>query len=254
MAFADNKTAVIILAAGLGIRMRSNKAKVLHKILGRPMILYAVDTAQKIAGDDVIVVVGNQAEKVREIVSKEAQIKYAYQDKQLGTGHAVLCALPYIPEHCKDVVILCGDVPLVTAETIFMLIANHLSHRRDITVLAVEIKNPAGYGRILKNKSGQVCGIIEEADATAEQKKINTINTGIYCVKRGILADSLQKITANNRQGELYLTDIVAVGYKENKNVGVFIGNDAREFYGINDRQDLNRVEILMQERLINKS
>jgi bifunctional UDP-N-acetylglucosamine pyrophosphorylase/glucosamine-1-phosphate N-acetyltransferase len=104
------------------------------------------------------------------------------------------------------------------------------------------------------DKTGQVCGIIEEVDATDAQKKIDTINTGIYCVKSSVLSDSLQNITTNNTQGELYLTDIVAEGYKENKKIGLFIGADAREFYGINDRQDLHRVETLMRDRVINRA
>ena len=244
-----NNTAVIILAAGLGTRMRSNKAKVLHGILGRPMVLYVAETARKIAGDEVIVVIGNQAEKVREVVSKEAPLKFAYQDNQLGTGHAVLCALPYLPNQCEDVVILCGDVPLITAETILRLLESHKKNRRDITVLAVEMDDPKGYGRIITDKKGLVCRVVEEADANDEHKKINTINTGIYCVKSGVLADSLQKITSDNTQSELYLTDIVEVGYRVNKYIGVFLGSDVKEFYGINNRQDLNRVEALMRQR-----
>jgi UDP-N-acetylglucosamine diphosphorylase/glucosamine-1-phosphate N-acetyltransferase len=235
-----NNTAVIILAAGLGTRMRSNKAKVLHGILGRPMVLYVAETARKIAGDEVIVVIGNQADKVRKVVSKEAPVKFAYQGNQLGTGHAVLCALPYLPDQCEDVVILCGDVPLITVETILRLMESHKKNRRDITVLAVEMDDPTGYGRIITDKKGL---------ANDEHKKINTINTGIYCVKSGVLADCLQKITTDNTQSELYLTDIVEVGCRANKNIGVFLGSDAEEFYGINNRQDLNRVETLMRQR-----
>jgi UDP-N-acetylglucosamine diphosphorylase/glucosamine-1-phosphate N-acetyltransferase len=248
----DNKSynkAVIILAAGLGTRMYSDKAKVLHEILGRPMLLYVAETARKIAGDEVIVVIGNQAEKVREIVTEQAPLKFAYQDKQLGTGHAVLCALPYLPKKCKDVVILYGDVPLITAQTILRLMQSHKKNRRDITVLAVKMDNPSGYGRIITDKKDLVCRIVEEADASDEHKKINIINTGIYCVKSGVLADSLQKITSNNTQSELYLTDIVEMGYRANKNIGVFLGSDVKEFYGINSRQDLYRVEALMRQR-----
>jgi UDP-N-acetylglucosamine diphosphorylase/glucosamine-1-phosphate N-acetyltransferase len=229
--------------------MRSNKAKVLHRILGRPMVLYVAETARRIAGDEVIVVIGNQAEKVREVVSKEAPLKFAYQNQQLGTGHAVLCALPYLPDACEDVVILCGDVPLITAETIFKLMESHKKNRHDITVLAVEMDDPKGYGRILTDKRGLVCGIVEEADANEDHKKIRTINTGIYCVENGILADSLQQITSDNTQSELYLTDIVEVGYLANKNIGIFLGSDVKEFYGINNRRDLNRVEAQMRKR-----
>jgi UDP-N-acetylglucosamine diphosphorylase/glucosamine-1-phosphate N-acetyltransferase len=246
----DNKIAVIILAAGLGTRMKSNKAKVLHEILGRPMVLYVIETAKKVSGNDVILVVGNQAEVVRQIVPQEAQLHFAYQAKQLGTGHAVLCAMPYVSDHCENVVILCGDVPLITADTIFRFIEDHLKEKRDITVLAVSIDNPRGYGRILIDANRQVTGIVEEADATEAQKKIKTINTGIYCARKNFLADSLYKINTNNTQGELYLTDIIEVGYREKKVVGVFVGSDEKEFYGVNNHQDLIKVQKLMRKRL----
>ena len=177
-------------------------------------------------------------------------MKKAYQDNQLGTGHAVLCALPYLPNECENVIILYGDVPLITAETILRLMENHKKNKRDITVLAVEMDNPTGYGRIITDRKGLVCRIVEEADANDEHKKINTINTGIYCVKSGVLADSLQMITTDNTQSELYLTDIVEVGYRAHKNIGVFLGSDVSEFYGINNRQDLNRIEALMRRRV----
>ena len=134
--------AVIILAAGMGTRMKSDKAKVLHEIQGRAMILYVVETARKIAGNNVIVVIGHQAEEVRAIVSDTAELLFAYQEQQLGTGHAVLCALPKIPKHCDHVIILCGDVPLIQPETIAALVKDHLEARRDVSLLAVEMDNP----------------------------------------------------------------------------------------------------------------
>ncbi len=245
-----NEVAAIILAAGSGTRMKSNKAKVLHEILGRPMVLYVIETAKKVVGNEIILVIGNQAEAVRSVVLKKAPLYFAYQTQQLGTGHAVLCALPYISVHCENVIILCGDVPLITADTIFQLIDDHLREKRDITVLAVSIDNPHGYGRVLLDQNQQVIGIVEEADATKMQKKIKTINTGVYCVKKDFLADSLPKLNTENMQRELYLTDIVKIGYSANKVVGVFIGNDEKEFYGVNNHQDLIRVETLMRERL----
>jgi UDP-N-acetylglucosamine diphosphorylase/glucosamine-1-phosphate N-acetyltransferase len=246
-----NNIAVIVLAAGLGTRMHSNKAKVLHEILGKPMVLYVLETAQKVAGGDIIVVIGKQGDKVRKVVSKrETRLKFAYQHQQMGTGHAVLCALPHLSDHMEAVVILCGDVPLITAETVLKLIDSHLKNSRDITVLAVKMDDPTGYGRILTDQNGQVRGIVEEVDATEEQKKITTINTGVYCVNSRILAELLQKISPDNTQGELYLTDIVALGYNTNKSVGVFTGNNLTEFYGINNRQDLSKVQTLMRKRL----
>jgi UDP-N-acetylglucosamine diphosphorylase/glucosamine-1-phosphate N-acetyltransferase len=241
--------AVVILAAGLGTRMKSDKAKVLHEVQGRPMILYVVDTAREIAGDDVVVVIGNQARMVRAIVSQTAELRFAYQEKQLGTGHAVLCALPHIPAHCEHVVILCGDVPLILSETIKGLVEEHLDTQRDISLLAVELENPAGYGRILLDANKQVAGIIEEADATVEQRKINLINSGIYCVRKEFLSDALPNINPNNAQGEIYLTDIISIGYKNSKNMGLMIGNNCQQILGINTCEDLKAVEAILAAR-----
>ncbi|UCF90578.1 MAG: NTP transferase domain-containing protein [Desulfobacterales bacterium] len=248
----DNQVAVIILAAGLGTRMKSDKAKVLHEILGKPMVLYVVETARAVAGDDVILVVGNQAEEVRRVVATNGQSLFAFQDKQLGTGHAVLCALPHIPDHCANVLILCGDVPLITAETLCQLIQDHEQNQRDITVVAVEIDNPTGYGRILIDENRQVYGIVEESDANGDQKKIRTINTGIYCVKKDFLKSALEKIRPDNSQGEFYLTDIIQIGYSEKKLAGVFMGQNEKEFQGVNTWQELQRVEALMRTQLTN--
>jgi len=245
----QQKTAVIILAAGLGTRMKSNRAKVLHEILGVPMVMYVVETAQKIVGDDIIVVIGNQAEKVRKVVSESNDVLYAMQKEQRGTGHAVMCALPEMPEHIEQVIILCGDVPLLTAETLIRFLAHHMENKRDLTLLAVDVDNPTGYGRILTDGKSNVTGIVEEADATPAQREIASINTGIYCVEKEFLFDSLQKIKPDNVQGEFYLTDIVAVGCKEGKVVGMMTGSDFQEFVGVNTPQDLMAVENIMRRR-----
>ena len=241
--------AVIILAAGMGTRMKSDEAKVLHEIQGKPMILYVVEAAREIAGDDVIVVVGNQAEEVRAVISDTAELHFAYQEHQLGTGHAVLCALPLIPEHCDHVIILCGDVPLIQPETIAELVADHVNSRRHITLLAVELDNPFGYGRILLDDNQQITAIIEEADATAAQKQIKLINSGIYCIDKAFLLEALPKIRPDNAQGELYLTDIIAVGFKEKRNLGVIVGTHCQQILGINTCQDLATVDMIMKTR-----
>jgi UDP-N-acetylglucosamine diphosphorylase/glucosamine-1-phosphate N-acetyltransferase len=248
------KIAVVILAAGLGTRMKSDKAKVLHEVAERPMILYVVEAARKVAGDNVIVVIGHQAQKVREIVSETAQLHFADQKQQLGTAHAVLCALPHIPGHCDDVVILCGDVPLILPETISDLVEDHFKSYRDISLLAVELENPYGYGRVLLDDKNEVYGIIEEKDATDEQKKIRLINAGIYCVNKQFLQNALPKIKTNNVQKELYLTDIMAIGYKENKKTGVMVAADYRQILGVNSCQDLEAVDKIMKKRVRNIS
>ncbi|MBU1163659.1 MAG: NTP transferase domain-containing protein [Proteobacteria bacterium] len=249
----DN-VAAVILAAGMGTRMKSNKAKVLHEIIGRPMVMYVVETASKVVGNNIVLVIGNQADKVKRIVSERIDVIFAIQEEQLGTGHAVLCAQPYIPEHADQVVILCGDVPLITPYTLIQLIDDHINAVREISILAVEIDNPKGYGRILLDKNRNVNGIVEETDATEEQKGIKIINTGIYCIKKDYLFDALKKIKSDNVQGELYLTDIIGIGYKEGKNIGVLVGSDVEEVIGVNNSEDLIKVEIIMRERLYKTS
>ena len=241
----DN-VAVVILAAGQGTRMKSNKAKVLHEIAGRPMILYVVEAARKIAGDNVIVVIGHQAQKVRDVISESARVHFAYQEEQLGTGHAVQCAAPGLPKGCDEVVILCGDVPLIRVETIAGLVEDHINASRDVSLLAVELENPYGYGRVLVDDKRQVFGIIEESDATAAQKQIKLINAGIYCIRKTFLLQALPRLRTNNAQNELYLTDIMGIGHSENKKIGVVIGSDSSEVIGVNTIQELQRVEKIL--------
>ena len=249
MIFNKNNIAVIVLAAGLGTRMKSNKAKVLHEILGKPMIIYVAEIAVKVAGDNVVVVVGNQADKVKKIVSDRLNVLFSVQKEQLGTGHAVRCAFPCLPDHVEQVVILNGDVPLLTANTVIDFIDNHLTSKRHVSVLAVEVDNPKGYGRVLFDQNMHVHEIIEESDATKEQKEIKTINTGTYCVEKDFLFDSAKKIKSNNVQKEFYLTDIIKIGNVEGKKVGVLIGKDPEEFVGINNPDELISAEKILKNR-----
>ena len=252
MIFNEKNIAVIVLAAGLGTRMKSNKAKVLHEILGKPMIMYVAEIAVKVAGNNVVVVVGNQADKVKKIVSERLNVLFSVQKEQLGTGHAVRCAFPCLPEQVEQVVILNGDVPLLTANTVIDFIDDHLFSKRHVSVLAVEVENPKGYGRVLFDKNMHVHEIIEESDATEEQKTIKTINTGTYCVEKDFLFDSAKKIKSNNVQKEFYLTDIIKIGNVEGKNVGVLIGKDPEEFIGINNPTELISAEKILKNRLGN--
>jgi len=246
----NSNIAVIILAAGLGKRMKSDKAKVLHEVQGRPMIRYVVETARRIAGRDVIVVVGHQAPKVMDTVSADAEVLFAYQDKQLGTGHAVRCALEVIPEYVRDIVILCGDVPMLRAETVQRLLDDHSAAQRDVSILAVTVDNPKGYGRVLIDENRRLIKIVEEADATPEQKKLQTVNAGIYCVTKKFLTEALSRIRPDNVQGELYLTDIIEIGHREKHAVGVLFGDDGDEVMGINSYSDLLSAEKIMHLRM----
>ncbi|MBT8331818.1 MAG: NTP transferase domain-containing protein [Deltaproteobacteria bacterium] len=245
----NTKIAVVILAAGLGTRMKSNKAKVLHAVCGKPMIHYVVETAQKVAGSNVILVVGHQADEVRRTVSQQGTFYFAHQTEQLGTGHAVLCALPHIPNPCQEVVILCGDVPLIQARTIEALIGSHLAEKRDISVLAVELADPTGYGRMVLDADGNLQAIVEESDASVEQKRIRRINTGIFCVGKQFLSEALPKIKSDNAQGEIYLTDIIEIAYIDQKLMGVVTGDDPAEVTGINTIDELKNIERAMKNR-----
>ena len=248
MRLKNNNVAIIILAAGKGTRMKSSKAKVLHEILDKPMIMYVVETAVNVAGDHVIVVIGHDAENVRRAVSAQFDVRFAHQEKQMGTGHAVRCSLPGLPEDASDIVIMCGDVPMVQAGTIRQLISRHKADQNDVTVLTMKLNDPAGYGRMLIDDHEQVIGIIEEADATAEQKKITEVNAGIYCVDAAFLKKSTGKINADNAQNEFYLTDIVKIGVERGGKIGMFAGKSANEFKGVNTVQDLLAVQKLLQK------
>lgn len=248
----DSHVAVVILAAGLGKRMKSDRAKVLHAVMGKPMVVYVVEAAVPIAGPAVVVVVGNQAEAVQREVACRAEVQFALQDRQLGTGHAVSCALPHLPPECREVMVLCGDVPLIRTATLNALLRAHVQANRDVTLLAVDVDRPYGYGRVLVGAGGKVIGIVEEADASDEQRAIRTINSGIYCINRRFLEESLPCLTNDNAQGEYYLTDIVRLGSESGRNIGVAWAADSNEILGINTPQDLVRVEAILESRSAN--
>jgi bifunctional N-acetylglucosamine-1-phosphate-uridyltransferase/glucosamine-1-phosphate-acetyltransferase GlmU-like protein len=183
-------------------------------------------------------------------LSAKGEFTYAEQKKQLGTGHAVLCAMPYLPDFVEDVIILCGDVPLMSADTILRLIKKHVDNGYDMTILAVKLDDPSGYGRIVSDEHLNIAGIVEESDATEEQKKIKTINTGVYCIKKDFLLNFLCKINSDNAQEELYLTDLVGIGYSAKKNIGTLLSRDYEEVTGVNTPVDLMRVEKIMYKKL----
>lgn len=245
---ADN-VAAIILAAGLGTRMKSDLAKVLHPILGRPMINYVLETACRIAADNIVVVVGHQAEEVKRVSSQMPGIGFALQEKQLGTGHAVQCAMPRLDDNVEDVIILCGDVPLLKEKTVSRLLDDHRENKRVLSLLAVEVDHPHGYGRVIIDDRRNLSRIVEEADASAAEKQVKLINSGIYCVNREFLDASLALITPDNAQGELYLTDIIGIGYANSQKIGVMIGDDELEVSGVNSIDDLAFVEQVFREK-----
>lgn len=246
----DTTVGVIILAAGMGKRMKSDKAKVLHEIAGRPMIDYVVDVAADVAGSNIIVVVGHQAEQVREAVGRFHQVRFALQSEQMGTGHAVACAMPEVPDAVDSVVVLCGDVPLIRSATVRQMVADHRARQRDVTVLAVRVPDPTGYGRVIMDAHGRLSAIVEQADANEAQAKIDVVNTGFYVIEKSFLDFALPQLDCDNAQNEIYLTDIISVGRRHQYNIGVMMGSDPDEILGVNSQAELRIAEKLMITRL----
>ena len=238
----------LILAAGLGTRMKSSKAKVLHELMGRPMILHVMDTVEQLGLDHVYVVVGHQKEKVAEIISAY-QAGCIVQEEQRGTGHAVLCAEKKLRQTGGTVLILSGDVPLIRPGTLKAMLAEHLQNRPVLTIMTTILADPANYGRIMRNSQGGLLGIIEEKDAAAEQKEIREINAGIYCAEADFLFGALKKVTTGNKQGELYLTDIVKIAIDMGLPVDIFSGASSEEVLGVNSKEELAAANSYLVQR-----
>jgi UDP-N-acetylglucosamine diphosphorylase/glucosamine-1-phosphate N-acetyltransferase len=239
----------VILAAGEGTRMHSDRAKVLHEIAGVPMICYVVRAALD-AVHHVVVVVGHQAEAVREVLVGYPMIRFAVQMEQLGTGHAVMCAMPEIPMGIQDVVVLCGDTPLIRAGTVRRLVEVHQSGESDLTLLTTRLANPFGYGRIIVDAKGRLVRIVEEADASESEKRVGIVNTGTYCIHLPFLKRALAGLKNDNAQGEFYLTDVVQDAYQKGRAAVMLEIDDPAEVMGVNTKDDLAQAEKLLQRAL----
>ncbi|MGZ7039046.1 MAG: bifunctional UDP-N-acetylglucosamine diphosphorylase/glucosamine-1-phosphate N-acetyltransferase GlmU, partial [Thermoanaerobaculia bacterium] len=243
---------VIILAAGLGTRMKSATVKVLHRAAGRPILDYVLDLAAEVSDRPPVVVVGHQREAVSKTIGDRA--RYAVQEKQLGTGHAVLQAAPAL-EGAKGnrILILSGDVPLTRPVTLQKLIDQHEREGNALTLLTMKLDDPAMYGRIVRDRDGAVQKIVEAKDASPDEKKINEVNGGIYVFNSEDLFDNLRNLSTNNAQGEYYLTDLLAVLRKAGHRVGATIVDDPAEALGVNSRAELATVESIIQRRVVEK-
>ncbi|MFA5322637.1 MAG: sugar phosphate nucleotidyltransferase [Smithella sp.] len=238
----EKKFCALILAAGKGTRMKSDKAKVLHVLNGKPLLYYSLAAAQEAGAEKIVAVIGHQAEIVRDAFADSGCV-FVEQNPQLGTGHAVLQAKDILADYQGLTVILCGDVPLLKAATIKSLIDNHLTAKAMVSVLTTIPPPPHAYGRIVKDDKGNVLKIVEHKDATEEERKIGEINTGIYCVDTKFLFHALGKVTDNNQQREYYLTDIVEIACREGQKVKSLIADDYVEVMGINTLDELSRAE-----------
>jgi bifunctional UDP-N-acetylglucosamine pyrophosphorylase / glucosamine-1-phosphate N-acetyltransferase len=242
--------AAFILAAGKGTRMKSNLIKVMHILGGRPMVAWPVKVAREAGASRIVLVVGHQEERVREYFADASDIDFAAQTEQLGTGHAVACATRLLKGYTGKVLILCGDVPLIGSGTLQAMLASHEARQATITVLTVHLQNPYGYGRVVKSGEGRVLRIVEEKDATEEEKEITEVNSGIYCVEAGFLGAAVAGLKNDNAQGEYYLTDIVKRGTELGELCLSFAVTDAEEVQGINDRVQLAAAEKFLQKRV----
>ena len=244
----EKKICALVLAAGLGTRMKSSRAKVLHEVLNKPMILHVMDTIKTLFLDHTYVVVGHQREKVSELV-EGYQTTCIIQEEQLGTGHAVLCAEKELRSNSGTVLILSGDVPLIRTVTLKAMLAQHAHKKSALTLMTTELNDPTNYGRIIRNENGNAVGIIEEKDASTDQKKIREINAGIYCAEMPFLFETLKKVDSNNKQGEMYLTDIVKIAIDSGLQVDTFSGASSEEVLGINSRNELDRANKYLQQQ-----
>jgi bifunctional UDP-N-acetylglucosamine pyrophosphorylase/glucosamine-1-phosphate N-acetyltransferase len=242
-----NKMA-IVLAAGQGKRMKSKLYKVLHSVCGKPMVSHVLDTVRKASIERSVVIVGHGAEAVRSVLGQS--VEYALQPEQLGTGHAVMQAKAALGEEDGVTVVICGDTPLISTETVEAMIAIHIQQAAAATILTAELNDATGYGRIVRGADSSVLRIVEHKDCSAEELGIKEINTGTYCFDNRKLFQALDQITNNNSQGEYYLTDVIGILKQDDHTVAACLVNDPAEAIGVNDRIALGEAERLMRNRI----
>lgn len=238
----------VILAAGMGTRMKSKMPKVLHTVCGKPLSKWVIDASKAAGADKVCAVVGHKAETVKEVLGDVCE--FALQAEQKGTGHAVMQAIDVIKNSKGEVVILNGDTPLITAETINKAIEYHKNNDNQATVITAILDDATGYGRIVRDNDGSVLKIVEQKDASEEEKKINEVNSGMYVFDAQSLVYALDKITPNNAQGEYYLTDTLEIIKNNSGKVGVMTAEDSDEFLGVNSKLQLAQAMKIMKKRI----
>ncbi|MFE4708906.1 bifunctional UDP-N-acetylglucosamine diphosphorylase/glucosamine-1-phosphate N-acetyltransferase GlmU [Peribacillus simplex] len=238
----------IILAAGQGTRMKSKLYKVLHPVCGKPMVQHVIDQVNQLQIEDIVTVIGHGAEKVQEQLGDSC--KYALQEQQLGTAHAVMQAESALSVKSGTTLVICGDTPLIKAETMKELIALHEQSQAKATILTAYADNPAGYGRVLRGEGGLVEKIVEHKDATDEERYVKEINTGTYCFDNQALFSALKKVSNENVQGEYYLPDVIEILKEEGEVVTAFQSSDFEETLGVNDRVALSQAEQILRKRI----
>lgn len=238
----------VIMAAGKGTRMKSEKSKLVHKIYDKELVKRVAELAFQVGSDEVVTVVGHLREQVEEVLGDT--VKYAYQDELLGTGHAVMQATKFLEGKKGKVVILYGDVPIIRKETLENLIVKSIKNKEYATLLTAIYENPTGYGRIVRDEGGNIKAIVEEKDANMYEKEIKEINSGIYCFDIEELLNAIDKIKPNNAQGEYYLTDVIKIMNDEGLKTGAVIVEDNTEILGVNDRAQLELLTRVLRMRI----
>lgn len=245
------KRYAVILAAGQGTRMKSKLYKVLHPVLGRPMVQHVIDQIKAVQLDKTVTIVSRGADKVVEYIGNDSA--FVTQEEQLGTGHAVMQAEELLKDEKGTTMVVCGDTPLITSETYQALFDHHEKEGASATILTAKTKEPAGYGRVIRNEADEVERIVEHKDANANERLVEEINTGTYCFDNQALFAALKEISNDNVQGEYYLPDVIEVLRDKKEKVSAFITPDFEETLGINDRVSLAQAEKIMKRRINEK-
>ncbi|MGV0330634.1 bifunctional UDP-N-acetylglucosamine diphosphorylase/glucosamine-1-phosphate N-acetyltransferase GlmU [Corynebacterium macginleyi] len=256
---ATTSSAVVVLAAGAGTRMKSTKQKTLHEIGGRTLLGHALHAAAGINPDHLVTVVGHQRDQVSPVVEKiskelDREVILAVQEEQRGTGHAVSCGISPLSDFEGTIIVTNGDVPLLTSETIEGLRNTHTAQGNAVTVLSMHLADPTGYGRIMRETDGSVSAIVEHKDATEEQRLVDEVNSGVFAFDAAALRDALTKLDTDNAQGELYITDVLEIARTAGHGVGAHVAADPQELAGVNDRVQLAAAGRELNRRMVDKA
>lgn len=245
------RLATVVLAAGKGTRMKSALPKVLHQVGGKPMLGHVLDAVDKAGSEKTVVVAGFSAERVEEYLNGVAEV--VYQEQQLGTAHALMQAADTLKTFPGHVLVVCGDTPMITSETLSMLVKHHIDNQATATVLTAMMEDPAGYGRVIRDDQGRVERIVEQKDGSPGELAIKEINTGFYCFAVPGLFETLTQISSENAQGEYYLTDIIKIYNSQSKIVTACVCDNPSEVMGINDRRQLAIAEKVLRSEVLER-